>query len=590
MHLSNLQFYALLILITVGSYACKNEEKKVEPNDLRTVLAVVGEDTIFLGDYKNRITELKQDKPNLESEIVRRKILDDMVAYYLLVMEAKSQKLQDHPYVRFQVRTKEDEFYYAHAIRKAIVEPSITDDQIREHYEQLKEQMDVQHIYIGYDKTFDPSLEMAPNQKKIIRFQLASKFIADSLSEVLKSDPNKFNMFVEQFSDDASTKFFDGYIKGLRHGDLPDEVGDVLFKLQIGELSRPIDGGNGYHIYKVVQKNSDAQVLPYEKVKSAIKERIVQKVLLKPNLQIEQNKKDFTEKLLRDVSYSFIQTEALNWYSKYKNYDTKKTLFEQLTEDEQNAILATSKTDTIRISDVAFALGNNRFNSRLSFSQMESGVRNAMTVRLVSRWAKEQKIELTNREIRFIKRIESGLIYNKVQPPVVDIKITEDTSGVRRFFEKNINNYKIPDSLDLGMIVLKEEAQIRTIAKKIQSSRNFEASFDDLRKENPSYAIRSGLLPEKEFGSLSPRIQELKEGDISDVFIMNDGNYGIVKIYKKTMQRWNSLDKIFNQVKTDYSVSLLKQAREQWLLSLKERYAPVVNYSALRDAFEIKLK
>lgn len=140
MYFSKIQMYSWVLLITVMTIACKNDEKKTDLNDLRTVLAVVGEDTVFLGDYKNRVSELKQDKPDLESEIIRRQILDEMVNYYLVVMEGRSQKLQDHPYVRFQVRTKEDEFYFAHAIRNAIVEPSITEDQIKARYEQLKEQ------------------------------------------------------------------------------------------------------------------------------------------------------------------------------------------------------------------------------------------------------------------------------------------------------------------------------------------------------------------------------------------------------------------------------------------------------------------
>lgn len=590
MYFSKIRRYSWVLLITVMTIACKNDEKKTDYNDLKTVLAVVGEDTVFLGDYKNRVLELKQNKPDLESEATRRKILDEMVDYYLMVMDGRDKKLQEHPYVQFQVRTKEDELYYAHAIRNAIVEPSITEDQIKVRYEQLKEQLDVKHIFIGYDKTFDPSLEMAPNQKKIIRFKLAAKSIADSLLGVLKKEPDKFESFIEQFSDDAATKFFDGTIKGLRRGELPNEVGDALFKLQPDELSQSIDDGNGYHIYKIIQKSNDANVLPYEKAKIAIKEQIAKQILLKPDVQIEKNKKEFIEKRLRDGSYSFNQSNAVAWYSKFKKYDIKKPLFEQLTDDELNTILATSLTDTIKIIDIAFALSGNRFNSRITMDQMESGVRNAIAVRLVSRWAKEQKIKLTDREAHFIKRIEGGLIYNKIQPPTPDFKLIEDTSNVRRYYEVNIKNYKMPDSLDLGMIVMNEEAQIRPIADKIKSSKSFEISFDELRKKNPASAVRSGLRPLKEFGNLSARIQELKEGDISDVFIMNDGKYGIVKIYKRTQPSWYSLDKVFAQVKSDYAVSLIKQTRDKWLLSLREKYTPTVNYHSLKDAFEIKLK
>jgi len=122
--------------------------------------------------------------------------------------------------------------------------------------EQFKspETLDVSHILIKTDKRSDAE----------------AAEIATGLAEQLKSDPGRFDEFVQKHSEDPSRYSNEGRFPEVQRGQMVAPFEKAAFAMQEpGEISEPVKSRFGYHIIRFNGRRAEAQ-LPFEDVRDRL--------------------------------------------------------------------------------------------------------------------------------------------------------------------------------------------------------------------------------------------------------------------------------------------------------------------------------
>lgn len=137
---------------------------------------------------------------------------------------------------------------------------------------QPSEKLEVAHIQLNVPPDASSEQEMAVRQR------------AQELALRARAGEN-FDMLVQQFSENRTTKLNGGKLEPFNKGQL-EEAFDQLFDLNRGEISDPIRTRVGYHVVRVLAKNTLEEYVWELKKREALQEWI-QELRAKANIQIQ---------------------------------------------------------------------------------------------------------------------------------------------------------------------------------------------------------------------------------------------------------------------------------------------------------------
>ncbi|MBC8148019.1 MAG: peptidyl-prolyl cis-trans isomerase, partial [Bacteroidetes bacterium] len=89
--------------------------------------------------------------------------------------------------------------------------------------------------------------------KEVTRTKLAAEALADSIMEVIKKEPHKFEEFASTISNDANTKETMGDFNWFADGMIRPEFNNVCLNGNVGDIEK-VETDYGYHIIKVTGK------------------------------------------------------------------------------------------------------------------------------------------------------------------------------------------------------------------------------------------------------------------------------------------------------------------------------------------------
>lgn len=111
-----------------------------------------------------------------------------------------------------------------------------------------------------------------PEKVKLQHILVSDKKTADRVYLLLKKGES-FTKLAQKFSIDSSKKT-GGELGYITRGRLPKELDEVAFKLDVGNISKPIKTSYGFHIIRVEEK-IPAKILPFKVKKDQIREEIL---------------------------------------------------------------------------------------------------------------------------------------------------------------------------------------------------------------------------------------------------------------------------------------------------------------------------
>lgn len=254
---------ALLTLFSGLSYATEVIDR---------IVAIVNDDIITLSDFNKYIVSL----PKQTVEINKDQALNDLVEQMILTQEAAklgitvtdaeidrsienvkgrldmsdeqmNEMLNKQNLTTEQFRNQWRLQILSGKLVSTLVKGriAVTDEEIKELYKQYygeienADEVEIAHILIS----FDASEEQQALQK------------ANKVAELAKSGSN-FSKLVSEYSDDTFSKDKEGVLGYFNKGELVSELEDVVSVTEVGKTSGPVKTISGFHIIKVLDRNT----------------------------------------------------------------------------------------------------------------------------------------------------------------------------------------------------------------------------------------------------------------------------------------------------------------------------------------------
>ncbi|MCH7927204.1 MAG: peptidylprolyl isomerase [Candidatus Dadabacteria bacterium] len=254
---------ALLTLFSGLSYATEVIDR---------IVAIVNDDIITLSDFNKYIVSL----PKQTVEINKDQALNDLVEQMILTQEAAklgitvtdaeidrsienvkgrldmSDEQMNEMLIKQNLTTEQFRNQWRLQILSGKLVSTlvkgriaVTDEEIKELYKQYygeienADEVEIAHILIS----FDASEEQQALQK------------ANKVAELAKSGSN-FSKLVSEYSDDTFSKDKEGVLGYFNKGELVSELEDVVSVTEVGKTSGPVKTISGFHIIKVLDRNT----------------------------------------------------------------------------------------------------------------------------------------------------------------------------------------------------------------------------------------------------------------------------------------------------------------------------------------------
>ncbi|TFE24838.1 peptidylprolyl isomerase [Cohnella luojiensis] len=110
---------------------------------------------------------------------------------------------------------------------------------------------------VDIQKYYDDNLESlkTPEKVKVAHILVATKAEADAILTELKSGAD-FSVKAKEKSTDAATKDNGGELDYFAKADVEEVISNAVFALKAGELSGVIEATDGFHIYKLSERQA----------------------------------------------------------------------------------------------------------------------------------------------------------------------------------------------------------------------------------------------------------------------------------------------------------------------------------------------
>lgn len=223
--------------------------------DKNKVLAIVEGKEITEKDVEFLLAGIgPQQAMQFNNEEGRKRLLDELINQEMFYLEAIEKGYDKEEAFKLELQKAKENILKQMAIRELLDNIQVTDEEVKEFYEEHKEQfvspesVRAQHILV---KEEDKAKEILAEIKEGLSFEEAAKKYSECPSKAQGGDLGEF------------TK-----------GKMVPEFEAAAFELAVGELSDLVKTQFGYHIIKVTDKKEKG-TKNFEEVKSQIKNQIL---------------------------------------------------------------------------------------------------------------------------------------------------------------------------------------------------------------------------------------------------------------------------------------------------------------------------
>ncbi len=238
-------FTSLIILLLITSSFLSAQEQTTVQNPEQdktetelppeTVIASFGEQTITLGEFNELWSQILEEYgPGLDKSYV----LNQLILERLLITEAKNSGLEEDEKVQKQIKEITEQILVQALIQKEILEKvEVSDEEIAQYYEDNKENY------------------VLKEQVHLYNILLDQEEKAKEILERLKKGEDFEKIAQENSLSPSASKGGDmGYVL---KGNLLPEIEEVIFALEINEISEIVKTEAGFHMLKITDKQPE---------------------------------------------------------------------------------------------------------------------------------------------------------------------------------------------------------------------------------------------------------------------------------------------------------------------------------------------
>ena len=382
-----------------------------------------------------------------------------------------------------------------------------------------------------------------------------------------------WDALAKQFSEDINTKNTGGKLRPFKVGQMPFEFQEAAFALnEPGDISDPIMTPFGWHIIKLEGKEP---LESFDDMENSIKSRIDR------DSRTELNKKAFVARLKRENNFKEGAVKAeLHHYADSSLIRGKWRYSKEL--DNLNEVL-------FEIGDRQYTLKNffdyvmteQRPNSYQPDVYLQLLYNNFADSRIIA--YEEDHLEDKYEDYRMlVNEYKEGILLFELMEKEVWNKAVEDTTGLRAFYNDNIDKYQWNKRVEATIYNASSQEVIAEIQKMIQNKDSVNLSKKLLEEKYNANAALTLQVTEGTFEKGDNALIDAQAWEAGMYTTESDGRYNLIWIEEVLEPSAKALHEIKGLVISDYQNFLEKK----WIKSLEQKYPVSVNESGLNYIYE----
>ena len=214
------------------------------------ILAKVNGSPITSQDVDTELKMLGQRGQDYDNPQGREIILEQIISRKLFLLDAMKNNYEYNPVFKEELQKLKEDLLANFAITKAVENVKVTEQDIKDFYENNKEKM-------INPETVSASHILVEDEEK-----------AKELLEEINSGKISFEECAKANSSCPSSQN-GGNLGQFTKGQMVPEFDNAVFSMSVGEILGPVKTQFGYHIIKLNSKNEAAKI-PFEDVKDSI--------------------------------------------------------------------------------------------------------------------------------------------------------------------------------------------------------------------------------------------------------------------------------------------------------------------------------
>lgn len=218
---------------------------------MNKIVANVGGNPIYSEEIDAMVAAYAQRGQNYDNPQGRAALLEQAINKKLLLLDAKKNLLEHNAEFRADLERVKEEMLANFNVQKAIEKVSVTDDEIKEYYEENKENF-------KKGESVTASHILVDDEDK-----------AKEILEKIEKGEMSFEDAAREYSSCPSSQN-GGALGEFTRGQMVPEFDKAVFEMEKGVVSGPVKTQFGFHIIKVTDK-SDAQEMKLEDIKEQLR-------------------------------------------------------------------------------------------------------------------------------------------------------------------------------------------------------------------------------------------------------------------------------------------------------------------------------
>ena len=547
----------LLFLIFCLSVGCgsKKDEIVARVGNMKITLPQVHDyDILFPGIFESAQDEFE----------AKKRYVDSLIGVRLLVIGAYQNDLDIDDEVLKIMKIQKPKFLLDELFKNEVIsKTSVTDAEIRDYYERIKEEVHIKYIQIDSEK------------------------LADSLYGAITEGAD-FDQLARDFSLDQNTAMNGGDLGYVRWGQFVESFQNEAFKLAPGQVSRPFETEYGWHIVKMVDRREsdpgsfeDLKEILRGQIQDRKRQRITAEYLkslrekadIKLNEEIVQTIQELMDKVYPDtIGGQYFKKSAID--------------LDILEEYQKSQILAYFKGGEITVEEYMTALGRLPVNDRPDFKDTEAVKTAIFRLNLESflnAEAEERKLADTESFKKMITAFKEEVMADKMRGLIIQSipELTDD--DIYDYYNHHIDEFTVTKQLRVREILVNNEDTAKSIRAAIDKGKDF-------GKLAEKYTVRPGMSSRKgdlgffqpyKYPSVYEAAENMRIGEIKGPIKILGNNWSIIKVEDVKPPVTRKIEEVASDIRDELIKTQQKKVLDDWLAKRKAETKIEVDYDKI---------
>ena len=405
--------------------------------------------------------------------------------------------------------------------------------------------------------------------------------VRDTIEQVyqrIRSGKLPFVEAVQRYSDDPSSKARGGLIGSYERTGLPEPIVKIFVETPVDSVAPPYRAPYGYHIFKILAHHP----LPtFEQAKSQLRQQYQQ-------LHYTKDYENYIARLTERYHLNFdvsLRAKLPTFFDSTKTpaSDGWKNNVDPAVLDKPLFTFA-SKQFTVR--QFLDRLGNSpEFRQTLLTPKNLDDIIDRTTSSVILEEHVSHAEELFPEFKNLMDDYTNGVLIFRVDQDAVWKKAVVTDSMLHAYYDSTRLGWRWPDRVNIGEVYVKTDSMANAVYEKLRNG----ADFGEIAAQ---YTTRQGFREKKgEWGLRPTTMNDLTEtaatmavDSLAPPIKFYDG-WSVIKVLDKDSSRVKTFDEVKPELTTFLQNRLATQVEQDWIDSLKRKYAVNIDLDVLSKAF-----